>query len=158
MGSLSAHSPAKHRQPSSSQDGRRQLILVVGSEPDTRFMLKAMLEIWDYDVAESSGAEETIKTAQKTTPDMIVMDTTFPFAESLSAIKAIRGSKDLARIPLIVLSGYAHPQFRKAAFDLGVAEFFVKPVDFDFLENYLRGLLGTGADKKVKKNRVDESN
>lgn len=108
----------------------RPLILVIEDHEDTRLMLRMWLEMHGYKVVEAEDGEGGIKQAEIRTPDLILMDRSLPQLDGLSVLRRIREHANLCHIPVIVLSGHAHPADSQAAFDAGCDDYLVKPINF----------------------------
>lgn len=118
------------------------LVLVVEDHEDTRVLLRTMLEMRGYRVAEAADGEEGVRLARRVRPRIVIMDATLPKLDGLSATRRIRSDSTLARVPVVFLSGHAQPTFRAAALDAGGTEFLVKPIALEdlaeVLERHLR--------------------
>jgi two-component system, cell cycle response regulator DivK len=106
----------------------RPLVLVVEDHDDTRFLLRTMLELRGYRVAEASDGEEGVRMAGRERPELVLMDATLPRMDGLAATRRIRSNSALEGVPVVFLSGHAQPDFRAAALDAGGTDFLVKPV------------------------------
>jgi CheY-like chemotaxis protein len=106
----------------------RPLVLVVEDHEDTRSLLRTVLEMHGYRVAEAEDGEEGVRLALSEHPRLVIMDATLPRLDGLSATRRIRSESALARVPVVFLSGHAQPDFREAALDAGGTDFIVKPV------------------------------
>lgn len=115
----------------------RPLVLVVEDHKDTRDLLRTMLEMRGYSVAEAADGEEGVRVARRVRPRLVIMDATLPRLDGLAATRRIRSDSALARVPVVFLSGHAQPEFRAAALDAGGTDFLVKPVLLDDLASVL---------------------
>jgi|SRR3712207_792584 len=140
---------ADSRRAASSGDARardgaagRPLVLVVEDHEDTRMMLRTMLEMRGYRVAEAGDGEEGVRLARRERPRAVIMDATLPRLDGLAATRRIRADERLARVPVVFLSGHARPDFRAEALDAGGTDFLVKPVALEdlaaVLERHMR--------------------
>ena len=68
-------------------------------------------------------------------PDLAVLDLNLPKGGGLAVLEAIRMSKDLEHLPVVITTSSATSGERAAAEDLKVAQFITKPSG---LEEYLR--------------------
>jgi len=127
-------------------DNLKPLVLVVENHEDSRQMLKTLLEIWGYRVAESKDGEESIESAIGECPNLILMDVSLTKIDGLTTVRRMREIKTLRKVPIVFISGHAQPEFRTFALAVGGDDFLVKPVDF----NQLEMVLG----KFIKKNTV----
>jgi len=118
------------------------LVLVAEDHDDTRFMLRTMLEIRGYAVLEAEDGEEAVRLAESNRPDIILMDAMLPHLDGLSATRRIHAQ--LGEVPVIFLSGHAHPAFHATALSAGGIEFLVKPVSL--------AELGRALERQLEKN------
>lgn len=110
--------------------------MVAGHEEETRSMLRSLLELWGYEVVESTGSQPFIRSEERT-PDLVLLDSQIPFSASLDEIREIKQSLATKDVPVVLISGFCQPEFRNAALSAGAADLLVKPVDFDALETYM---------------------
>ena len=109
-------------------------ILIADDDDDNRAMLKVLLEIWDYNVLEAKDGREALGFAEKTCPDLILMDVRMPRFDGFETARRLRRSEKTRRVPIIFLSGCAENKYRKEAGAVGGNEYFIKPLDFGELE------------------------
>ncbi len=109
------------------------LVLVVEDHEDTRFLLRALLEMRGYRVVEAEDGEGTVQQAETLTPDLILMDGSLPRTDGINVMRCIREHKSLRRVPVIFLSGHALPADREAALAAGCVDYLIKPLDTDRL-------------------------
>jgi len=121
----------------SRKASHRPFILVNGPQDETRFMLKALLEMWDFEVAGSSNVSESIDLTRGRRPELIIIDASALSNDSLKTVEMYKSNENFRDVPCIVISGFSRAEFRKAAIEHGANDFLVKPIDFDFFESYL---------------------
>lgn len=119
-------------------DSGKPLVLIVENHEDSRCMLKTLLEIWGYCVAESEEGDESIEAAVSKCPNVILMDISLSKTDGLSTARRMREIETLRGVPIVFISGHAQPEFRAFALALGGGDFLVKPVDFNRLEIVLK--------------------
>ena len=122
------------------------MALVLGADEDARFLLRTVLEIWHFDVAEIINLDESLDAARNICPDVILFDAPFSPVEGLMTIERLNHLRNFENSPIIMLSGHSRDDVRRAALERGATEFLVKPVDFDLLETLLKSL--TGSDRQ----------
>lgn len=113
-------------------------ILIFTPEADTSLLLKTLLELWGYQTQVSDCLERSLSIVESWKPNLIVVDSVLPFEKHLENIRQIRGNRFSKELPIIVISGFSQPRFRSLSKASGANDFFVKPVDFDLLENTLK--------------------
>jgi CheY-like chemotaxis protein len=114
--------------------------MIVGPNADTRYMLRVMLEIWDYNVVEAETPDKSISDGSSHHPSLILLDTTMHFTDVLKDIRFLKQEDVLPDVPSILLSGFSQETYRQAALNSGAAGFLAKPIDFDLLHEYIETL------------------
>src|ERR1044071_8869796 len=89
---------------------QKPLVLVVEDHEDTRFMLQYLLEMRGCRVAMAEDGVMAVRAARSEHPDLILMDTSLPRLDRLAATRLTRGAAALHDIPIIFVSGHAHPR------------------------------------------------
>lgn len=77
-------------------------------------------------VGEASDGELALPLIQKTKPDILITDIKMPFMDGLELSRYVK--KELPDIKIIILSGYNDFEYAKAAIQIGVAEYLIKPI------------------------------
>lgn len=139
----------------SSPSPASPLVLIVEDHEDTRFLLRALLEMQGYRVVEAEDGEGAIQQAATLIPDLILMDGSLPRMDGISIMRRIREHAELRYVPVIFLSGHALDADREAAFAAGCDDYLIKPLDTDLFyravekhtaRRKLLTLVKTGAD------------
>ncbi len=109
-------------------------VLLAEDDPVNRLLLKTVLKKGGHRVSEVETLRDLIAAATQTTgrPGAIVTDLSMPGGSGLDALAAIRDferSNRLPEVPIIVVTGAAGSETRKAAIDAGATELLVKPAD-----------------------------
>ena len=116
-------------------------ILVVDDFDDTRLLLRTWLCRKGFRVIEAANGRQAVETAQKHTPDFIIMDVEMPELDGLSATRQIREMNHLAGVPIVAVSAYGADQYRSRALEAGCDEYVSTPFDPDELERLIRTLI-----------------
>jgi CheY-like chemotaxis protein len=122
----------------SSKKGKKELVLILSKESDTRFLFKTLLEMWNYRVEVAESFEELLFIDGHAQARLILMDTSLPFADNMAKMQCIRQMEVFRQLPIVLISGHSQPRYREQAFSNGADDFLVKPVDFDLLEDCLK--------------------
>lgn len=64
-------------------------------------------------------------------PDIILMDLKMPGIDGLEALRKIKNSEKIKRIPVIILTSSKEDGDRTMSYDLGANSYLVKPISFD---------------------------
>ena len=114
-------------------------VLVVDDYPDSRDILRRMLEIRGIRVAEAADGPEAVEVARREPHGLILMDLTLPTWDGIAAVQKIRdlgmGYQD---VPVVAVTAYDTPEMRKKVSEAGFVDYLVKPVGFDTLDSILR--------------------
>jgi CheY-like chemotaxis protein len=122
-------------------DKRRPLVIMAGTHSETRFMMRCLLESWNFEVIETVGGPDSVEIAAERDPDLILMDVTLPFDESLETMSFIKSHLPDNSVPLVVVSGFSRKDMMEAARSHGANDYLVKPLDFEGLPNYLSSMM-----------------
>lgn len=112
-------------------------VLVVDDHPDTRKVMKILLEMYGYTVVEAADGYEAVERAVNDRPDLIFMDIGMPLLDGVQATAAIREHYELANIPILVISGHSD-FYADRALTAGCTEVIRKPLDFNRLRPLVR--------------------
>jgi DNA-binding response OmpR family regulator len=117
------------------------LVSVISATEDTRVLFTALLDFWGYRVVELEKTEQFNETFKRRKPDLIIMDLPKFYAVGLVDFCRLRKFTESHDVPVILISGYSQPDYRRAAMELGADGFLVKPIDFDNFEEILKRFL-----------------
>jgi PAS domain S-box-containing protein len=106
-------------------------VLVVDDEPDTREMLRIMIERFGAQVRVCASSREAVGVFQEWPPDIIVSDIEMPGEDGYQLMRQIR---DLAptrggTTPAVALTAYARAEDRARAISAGYQMHVAKPAD-----------------------------
>lgn len=111
------------------------LVLIVEDHEDTRFMLRVIIEMrGGINVVEAENGETATALAESLLPDLILMDGTLPLLDGFAATRRIRELASGSDVPIVFLSGHAHPASAAQAFAAGCTDYLVKPFAVGALE------------------------
>jgi CheY-like chemotaxis protein len=108
-------------------------ILVVDDYTDNRMLLAAWLRAKGYRVIEAQDGKEGVQQANRSNPDLILMDLAMPELDGIEATKQIRQRRIFSRTPIFAISAYATYDVKDDALAAGCTEVFAKPLDLAFL-------------------------
>lgn len=77
---------------------------------------------------------------QQTSPGLILLDLKLPKISGLEVLENIKADRDLARIPVVVLTSSEEAKDVDECYRLGVNSYIVKPVDFKKFMEAIRTL------------------
>ncbi|MCC6159234.1 MAG: PAS domain S-box protein [Deltaproteobacteria bacterium] len=113
------------------------LVLIVEDDPNARELLTQYITTGGYRVAVARDGEEALRLARELNPDAVTLDMMLPRIDGMGVLASLKADPATSDIPIVVVSVTEKNQL---AFTLGVAEWFVKPVDEKRLLDTLRRL------------------
>lgn len=63
-------------------------------------------------------------------PDLVLLDLALPVFNGFEVLRDIRGSRELAHVPVVILTSSINQNDRKRALALGANEYLVKPMEW----------------------------
>jgi CheY-like chemotaxis protein len=117
-------------------------ILVVDDYSDNRTLLSAWLRAKGYKVLEAADGKEGVLQANRSNPDLILMDLAMPELDGIEATRQIRQRRRHSQTPIFAISAYATHDVKDDALAAGCTEVFAKPLDLPVLLGRIESSLG----------------
>jgi len=114
-------------------------ILIADDEEDIRLLIKILLVRAGFDVVEAVDGQEAVEKAAEASPDLILLDIRMPRMTGLEALDVLRAHPGTARIPVVLVSAYAHDKDTRAVLEEKAVDYLTKP----FLPHDLLGKVQT---------------
>ncbi|MBR1559505.1 MAG: response regulator [Clostridia bacterium] len=117
-------------------------ILIADDEPKIRAGLRAQIERMGLPAVvcgEAEDGEIALELAETLRPDIVLVDINMPFMNGLDFIKALNRTRPGMRV--IVITGYEKFEYARAALDMNVLAYLLKPIDLDELRRVLRAAM-----------------
>jgi DNA-binding response OmpR family regulator len=103
-------------------------VLVVDDDRDHREMLRAMLELKGFGVAEAGDAMEALAAASKSRPDLILSDVAMPKLSGFQLCKKLKNDARTKGVPVILMSGERRDEREQAeGIEIGADDYLIKP-------------------------------
>jgi two-component system response regulator RpaA len=115
-------------------------VLVIDDEPAIADVLRMLLEFRGHEVLTADDGSRGFATAQRQSPDVIVLDLMMPVMDGFAALEALRGDERTTEIPVVILSALGSTDVRQRCHDLGARAFLQKPYN---PEDLLRAVEGS---------------
>jgi CheY-like chemotaxis protein len=93
-----------------SLEERNRTILIADDDDATRAGFAALLTDSEYSVLQAANGGEAILHVRRHRPDLVVMDVAMPVLDGLEAAQSLKRFAETAHIPIIGISGNAHPR------------------------------------------------
>lgn len=116
-------------------------ILVVDDYADNRMLLSAWLRAKGYKVIEAKDGKEGLLQANRSHPDLILMDLAMPELDGIEATRQIRQRRAHSHTPIFAISAYATHDVKDDALAAGCNEVFAKPLDLPSLLGKIQSTL-----------------
>jgi two-component system, OmpR family, phosphate regulon response regulator PhoB len=101
-------------------------VLIVDDDPMVR-QLTRMALAEQYSCLEAADAESAYALLDHEKPDLIVLDWVLPGLSGPNFFKRLQRDRELAKIPVIIVSARGEEQVKKTATELGAAGYLPKP-------------------------------
>jgi len=118
-----------------------ELILIVEDNALNAKLLRDVLLVTGYRVAESTTAEMGLEIARREHPDLILMDIQLPGMDGRSALLELRKERATADIPVVAVTASVLPLERKDILAAGFDGYQAKPISVKELLAEVRRLL-----------------
>ena len=116
----------------------RQSVFIVDDSAVVRERLVSMLaDLPSVDVlGQADLAFEAISTIRRLKPDVVILDISMPGGSGIQVLETLR--RESFCPVMIMLTNFAHEQYRQKCFQLGADYFFDKSSEFDKVVEVLR--------------------
>ncbi|MDX9978752.1 MAG: response regulator transcription factor [Lentisphaeria bacterium] len=102
-------------------------ILVVDDERDILELLRYNLVKNGYKVISALTGEEALRLADQTPPSLVILDLMLPGMDGLEVCRALKARRELADVPIIMLSAKGEEADIVAGLELGAHDYVCKP-------------------------------
>ena len=119
-----ATGPARHRARSGRGEREAERILAVDDDPQTLRYLRDALASAGYQPLVTADPEEALRLVEAHRPHLVLLDWMLPERDGIELMQDIL---QVAEVPVIFLSAYGRDQVIARAFEMGAADYIVKP-------------------------------
>jgi len=118
-------------------------VLLVDDDEALRRLMR--LELSDaFEVIDSGQPEQGLALALEHKPDAILLDLRMPKYSGYELLQTFTSLSHTQKIPVIIVSGEAGGQTKEHCKQLGAADYFEKPIDFEALRACLQQIARNG--------------
>jgi DNA-binding response OmpR family regulator len=107
-----------------SPDSTTGRVLVVDDEAAVRTLLRRLLTMQDYEVAEAEDGPTALKLLHTERPDIVLLDVSLPMQDGLEVLAQIRKESD---VPVILVTARGTESDRVVGLKMGADDYVVKP-------------------------------
>lgn len=119
---------------------RRQVILIADDKPNSRELLRAILE-HDYIVVEAADGEEALLMVYEANPHLIILDIHMPKRDGFGVIEELRKNPALQDLPIMALTASASLNEKDLIMGSGFDACLIKPIGPAKLRDAVASLL-----------------
>ena len=134
LGGIPAASTPRERK----EEKERPRILAVDDDPRDLRYVRDTLARSGYDPVVTGDPDETLRLVAEERPELVLLDLMLPGTDGIELMKDIL---DVADVPVIFLSVYGREEVIARAFDMGAADYVVKPFSPTELSARIRATL-----------------
>jgi CheY-like chemotaxis protein len=120
----------------------RKKILIIDDDMKVIEKLRIPLVLKDYEVFCASNGLEGIEKVRALQPHLILLDLLMPKMDGLKAARLIKFDERFKDIPIFAITHLSRINSEQQAYEVGIDEFFTKPVDTEMIlasiEKYLK--------------------
>jgi DNA-binding response OmpR family regulator len=127
------------------------LILVVDDEPDTRVLIRAILETAGFPVSEAEDGHGALRALYKSSPALVILDVTMPEMDGWQTLDRIR---DVADVPVLMLSARDGEIERVRGLNGGADDYVPKPFGHQELIARINALLRRASEAKEEREDI----
>lgn len=104
-------------------------IVLIEDAPDTRDLVKTILEMSDHTVETAETGEEGLVKVRETAPDVVLIDMSLPGnLNGLDVVRELRGDSAFDTTPLLALTAHAMADDQRKSLEAGCDEHITKPI------------------------------
>lgn len=101
-------------------------ILIVEDDEAINNMYQTKLKQDGYQVLSAFNGSDALEMAKKEKPDLILLDVILPQLDGFSILEELRGSKENAKTPVIMLTNLSTEEDQAKAKKIGATDYIVK--------------------------------
>ena len=116
-------------------------ILIVEDSPTQAEKLKHLLQVHGYRIRVAKNGSEALSLLQEFRPSLVITDVLMPIMNGYDLCAAIKKQKEIAGIPVILLTSLSDPKDVLEALKCGANNFITKPYDDTYLLSHIRYIL-----------------
>jgi DNA-binding response OmpR family regulator len=111
---------------------------VIEDDELIRIELKRTMQLYGFRVYLAKDGPTGLKLAQKKKPTFILLDWMMPGMDGLEVLSELKHSKNTEHIPVFMLTGRGMIGDLDQAFEIGVDDYVIKPLDLTELGRIIR--------------------
>ena len=118
-------------------------VLVVDDDERSRRLLRDLLTVHGYQVAEAADGEDALRQVAAAPPDAILLDVMMPKLDGIETCRRLQADERTAPIPVLLITALCDQADRLRGIASGATDFITKPVDTSEILLRVRNALRT---------------
>ncbi len=106
-----------------------KLILIIEDNEKNMKLFRDILQVNNYQTAESTDGKSGLENARKLLPDLILLDIMLPIMNGFDVARALKDDPKTKKIIVIAISSFAMDGDREKALNAGCDDYITKPID-----------------------------
>jgi DNA-binding response OmpR family regulator len=119
----------------------QRTILVVEDEAILRDTIVYNLRAEGYEVLTAGDGSTALDTAQRSRPDLVLLDLMLPVMDGLEVCRQLRRRNETSSVPILMLTARAEETDKVVGLELGADDYVTKPFSWRELRARVRALL-----------------
>jgi len=119
----------------------RLKVLVIDDEENIIEFIRLGLRYEGFQVDSASDGEQGVIAAQRTNPDLVILDVMMPGIDGLEVCRRLRANPTTHDVPILMLTAKDEVKDRIIGLKTGADDYLTKPFDFDELLERIRAIL-----------------
>jgi len=117
---------------------KKTLVLVADDDVRMLRMIKRMLELEGFQVLVANNGDSALKTFDKETPDLVLLDIMMPDMDGYAVCQRIR---EFSQVPIIMVTARGDDKEKVEGLDIGADDYVTKPFSASELAARVRAVL-----------------
>lgn len=106
----------------------RPLVLIVDDDPFARKLMQQSLDPGRWNAVLATDGPDALAQLRRLRPDVILLDVQMPGMTGIEFATRLKGSEELAGIPVVMITGNARRETLESSIEAGAVSFVVKPM------------------------------
>ncbi|MFA6240869.1 MAG: response regulator [Candidatus Hydrogenedentales bacterium] len=107
----------------------KRTVLVIEDNEQNLYLVSFLLQSSGYAVVQARDGLEGLELANRSTPDLILLDIQLPGMDGHEVARSLRGNPALAAVPIVAVTSYAMAGDRELALAAGCTGYIEKPIN-----------------------------
>jgi two-component system sensor histidine kinase ChiS len=119
-------------------------IVLAEDDPTIAMAYTHGLGFYEFSVIHARDGKEALAAIDQSMPDILLLDVIMPNMNGIEVLEAIRSRKELAKLPVIVLTNLGQPSDADRVLELGAKAYLIKAnLSLQDLIQHIHDALGT---------------